>query len=110
MEIRGIGIINIANLYGIVCVREKMNLDIIVKLEVWDDNHFYDRVGIEDRTIDILGIKLPFHLLPVKPGRDVVLLIETIALNHRLKKMGYHSAKEFSRKLLCTIEGKSCPS
>lgn len=107
MEIRGIGIINVANLYGIVCVREKMNLDIVVKLEVWDDSHFYDRVGLEDRTTEILGIKLPFHLLPVKPGRDVVLLIETIALNHRLKKMGYHSAKEFSNKLLSSIEAKS---
>jgi len=106
MEIRGIGIINVANLYGIVCVREKINLDIVVKLEVWDDTHFYDRVGLEDKTIDILDSKLPFHLLPVKPGRDVVLLLETIALNHRLKQMGYHSAKEFSNKLLKTIARK----
>lgn len=106
MEIRGIGIINVANLYGIVCVREHKNIEIVVKLEEWDDAHFYDRVGIDDKLCDILGVKLPFHVLPVKPGRDVVLLLETIALNHRLKIMGYNSAKEFHTKLTETISSK----
>ncbi|MCC5832039.1 MAG: HPr kinase/phosphorylase [Chlamydiales bacterium] len=106
MEIRGIGIINVAHLYGAVCVREKKSLDIVVKLELWDDNHFYDRVGIEEKTVTILGVDVPHHLLPVKPGRDVVLLLETIALNHRLKKMGYHSAKEYNAKLLDAIDRK----
>lgn len=103
MEVRGIGIINIANLYGAVCVREKKSIDLVVKLEVWDDTHFYDRVGIEEKTVSLLGVEIPFHLLPVKPGRDVVLLLETIASNHHLKKMGYHSAKEFKEKLSTTI-------
>jgi len=103
MEIRGIGIINVANLYGIVCVREYKNIEVVVKLEAWDDAHFYDRVGLDEKTCDILGVKLPFHVLPVKPGRDVVLLLETIALNHRLKMMGYNSAKEFHIKLTETI-------
>jgi len=103
MEIRGIGIINVAHLYGAVCVRPDKGLDIVVKLEEWDDRHFYDRVGLEEKFCDILGMSVPFHTLPVKPGRDVVLLIETIALNHRLKEMGYHSAKEFNSKLLDTI-------
>jgi HPr kinase/phosphorylase len=107
MEIRGIGIINVANLYGAVCVRDRKQLDIVVKLEAWDDTHFYDRVGLEEKHVDILGVKLPHHLLPVKPGRDVVLLIETIALNHRLKEMGYNSAKEFSAKLLETLTAKN---
>lgn len=106
MELRGIGIINVANLYGAVCVQEKKSLDIVVKLEVWDDRHFYDRVGIEEKTFSLLGIEVPFHVLPVKPGRDVVLLLETLALNHRLKKMGYHSAKEFNAKLLAAIATK----
>jgi HPr kinase/phosphorylase len=100
MEIRGIGIINVANLYGAVCVRDHKSIDIVVKLEAWDDHNFYDRVGIDEKSCDILGIKLPYHILPVKPGRDVVLLLETIALNHRLKRMGYNSAKEFNSKLL----------
>lgn len=103
MEIRGIGIINVAHLYGAVCVRPDKRLDIAIKLEEWDDRHFYDRVGLEEKFCDILGASIPFHILPVKPGRDVVLLIETIALNHRLKDMGYHSAKEFNVKLLEAI-------
>lgn len=106
MEIRGIGIINVANLYGAVCVRDNKSIDIVVKLEVWDDHNFYDRVGIDEKHCDILGIKLPYHILPVKPGRDVVLLLETIALNHRLKRMGYNSAKEFNSKLLEMIASK----
>lgn len=100
MEIRGIGIINVAHLYGAVCVRNQKSLDTVVKLEIWDDGHFYDRVGNEDKFISILDIKLPYLVLPVKPGRDVVLLLETIALQHRLKMMGYNSAQEFSRKVL----------
>ncbi|MDP1608643.1 MAG: HPr(Ser) kinase/phosphatase [Chlamydiales bacterium] len=103
MEIRGIGIINVAHLYGAVCVRPDKGLDIVVKLEEWDDQHFYDRVGLDEKFIDVLGVSLPYHLLPVKPGRDVVLLLETIALNHRLKDMGYNSAKEFNTKLLETL-------
>jgi HPr kinase/phosphorylase len=103
MEIRGIGIINVAHLYGAVCVRPDKALDIVVNLEEWDDGHFYDRVGLDEKFIDVLGVNVPCHVLPVKPGRDVVLLLETIALNHRLKKMGYHSAKEFNAKLLEVI-------
>lgn len=107
MEIRGIGIINVANLYGAVCVRDSKRIDIVVELETWNENHFYDRVGLEERDCDLLGVKVPYHVLPVKPGRDVVLLLETIALNHRLKKMGYHTAKEFNVKLLeMTTKGK----
>jgi HPr kinase/phosphorylase len=106
MEIRGIGIINVAHLYGAVCIRKDKRIDIIVKLEPWDEEHFYDRVGLEDKFVDIIGVNVPHHVLPVKPGRDVVLLLETIALNHRLKSTGYNSAKEFNDKLLNTIARK----
>lgn len=106
MEIRGIGIINVAHLYGAVCVRESKNIDIVVYLETWDDQNSYERVGLEEKSSDILGCPIPFYVLPVKPGRDVVLLLETIALNHRLKQMGLHSAKEFSTKLHETIQSK----
>lgn len=107
MEIRGIGIINVAHLYGAVCVRENKSIDIVVKLETWDDQHFYDRVGLVENYTDVLGVQIPYHVLPVKPGRDVVLLLETIALNHRLKAMGYNSAKEFNNKLLEVISAKN---
>ncbi len=103
MEIRGIGIINVANLYGAFCVRDKKQIDLIVKLETWDENNFYDRVGASETKCSILGVEVPFSILPVKPGRDVVLLVEALALNYRLKKMGYHSAKEFQTKLQRTI-------
>lgn len=106
MEIRGIGIINVAHLYGAVCVRDDKTVDLIVKLEEWDDRRFYDRIGLDEKYCDLLGIKVPYHILPVKPGRDVALLIETIVLNHRLKEMGYHSAREFNTKLLETISKK----
>ena len=106
MEIRGIGIINVGHLYGAVCVRDKKTVDIVVKLEDWDDRRFYDRIGLDEKYCDILGIKIPYHILPVKPGRDLVLLLETIVLNHRLKEMGYNSAKEFNAKLLETIAKK----
>ncbi len=106
MEIRGIGIINVAHIYGAVCVRDDKTVDVIVKLEEWDDRRFYDRIGLDEKYCDLLGVKVPSHVLPVKPGRDVVLLIETIVLNHRLKEMGYNSAKEFNTKLLETISKK----
>ncbi len=100
MEIRGIGLLNIAHLYGAVCVRPDKSIDMIVQMEEWNDQHFYDRVGLDERFTELLGVNVPHHILPVKPGRDVVLLLETLALNHRLKQMGYHSAKEFNAKLL----------
>jgi len=107
MEIRGIGIINVANLFGAVCVRDRKSLDLAVKLEVWDEEQFYDRVGLDENFCEMLGVKLPLHILPVKPGRDVVLLLETIALNHRLKEMGHHSAKDFESRLLGVLSDKS---
>lgn len=106
LEIRGIGIINVAHLYGAVCVRDYKRVDLIVKLEAWDDKKFYDQVGLDQQFCDILGKKVPFHILPVKPGRDVVLLIETITLNYRLKEMGFNSAKDFNVKLLEAIAKK----
>ena len=106
LEIRGIGIINVAHLYGAVCVRDDKRVDLIVKLEAWDDKKFYDQVGLDQQFCDILGMKVPFHILPVKPGRDVVLLIETITLNYRLKEMGFNSAKDFNIKLLEAIAKK----
>lgn len=108
LEIRGIGIINVAHIYGAVCISESKKIDLIVKLEQWDDAHFYDRIGLEERFCDLLSVKVPFYVMPVKPGRDVVLLLETIVLNHRLKETGYNSAKEFNVRLLDTISKRSC--
>lgn len=106
MEIRGIGIINIANLHGAVCIKPDTKIDLVVNLEEWDDDHYYDRIGLEDRFCEFLGTSLAYYVLPVKPGRDVILLLETIVLNHRLKMFGYNSAREFNIKLLETIREK----
>ena len=94
MEIRGIGIIDVAQLYGAVCVREQKSIDLVARLVLWDETAHYDRLGLEEKHCDILSVPIPFHTLPVKPGRDVVLLLETIALNHRLRQMGLNSAQE----------------
>ena len=103
IEIRGIGIINVANIYGAVCVRSEVEIDIVIHLEEWNEKHYYDRVGLEERFTEIQGVRVPIYVHPVKPARDIVLLIETTVLNHRLKNMGYHSAKEFNTKLLAEI-------
>ncbi len=106
LELRGIGIVNVAHLFGAVSVRKEVPIDMVVHLEDWDETHYYDRVGLEERFTEFLGVKVPLYVHPVKPGRDVVLLIETTLLNHRLKEMGYHSAKEFNQKLLEEIARK----
>ncbi len=107
LELRGIGIINVAHLFGAVCVRSEVQVDLVIRLKEWDEKEYYDRVGLEERFTELLGIRVPLIIQPVKPGRDSVLLIETALLNHRLKEMGYHSAKEFNDKLLETIARKT---
>lgn len=106
MEIRGIGIINVSHLYGAVCVRQEAPLDVLVKLESWDDKQPYDRLGLDESYLDVLGVNVPYHILPVKIGRDLPLLIETLALNHRLKTTGSNAAKELISKLGKTIKEK----
>lgn len=106
LELRGIGIVNVAHLYGAVSVRTEVPIDMVIHLEEWDETHYYDRVGLEERFKEFLGVRVPVYLHPVKPGRDTVLLIETTLLNYRLKEMGYHSAKEFNQKLLEEIARK----
>ena len=103
LELRGIGIVNVAYLFGAVSIRGEVPIDMVIYLEEWDETHYYDRVGLEERFTEFLGVKVHLYLHPVKPGRDIVLLIETTILNHRLKEMGYHSAKEFNQKLLNEI-------
>lgn len=104
MEVRGLGIINIAQLYGVGAIRDQKEVQLIVQLEEWDSNKIYDRLGTETNTMEILGVKIPKLQIPVKPGRNVPIIIETAAMNERLKSMGYFSAKEFNQKVLKWIE------
>lgn len=104
MEVRGLGIINIAQLYGVGSIREQKEVQLVVKLEEWDSNKVYDRLGTENHTMELLGVKIPMLEIPVRPGRNVPIIIETAAMNERLKSMGYFSAKEFNQNVLKWIE------
>jgi HPr kinase/phosphorylase len=104
MEIRGLGIINITHLFGVGAIRDKKQIQVAIKLEEWDPDKSYDRIGAEESFIEILGVQVPHLVIPVKPGRNIPILIETAAMNERLKKMGYYSAKEFSRNVMKWLE------
>ncbi len=107
MEIRGIGIINIKHLFGISAIRDSKQVQLWVELEEWDNNKNYDRVGEDDITREILGLEIPIMQIPVKPGRNIPIIIETAAMNERLKKLGYHSARDFNNSVLKWLESKS---
>ncbi len=104
MEIRGLGIINIEQLYGVGAIREQKEVQLVVKLEEWDNQKVYDRLGTKQNTMEILGVKVPALEIPVKPGRNIPIIVETAAMNERLKSMGYHSAREFNQNILKWIE------
>ncbi len=106
MEIRGLGIINVQTLFGAGCVREMKKIDIVTNLEEWMPDAEYDRLGLDDKTINILGVHVPHLTIPVRPGRDLCLILETAALSQRLKIMGYFPAQEFNRELLSLIQKK----
>ncbi|MBW4054446.1 MAG: HPr kinase/phosphorylase [Proteobacteria bacterium] len=104
MEIRGLGIINIKDLYGVSAIRDKKIVDMLVELVEWDESREYDRLGVDDSTVAILGIEIPHIVIPVRPGRNLGSIIEVAARNNLLKGMGYHSARDFQERLLARIE------
>ncbi len=94
IELRGIGIVNAKRLYGMGAVKTTEKIDLVIKLEVWDMNKIYDRMGMDTEFMDILGNMVPTVTIPVKPGRNLAVIIEAAAMNNREKKMGYNAAKE----------------
>jgi HPr kinase/phosphorylase len=107
MEIRGIGIINLANIFGVGAIREKKQIQLMVHLEEWDSTKSYDRVGEDTMTETLLGIQVAKLIIPVKPGRNIPIIIETAARNERLKQLGYYSAKEFDQNVLKWFESEA---
>lgn len=107
MEIRGLGIINISNLFGVGAIRDSKQIQLIVQLELWDSSKNYDRFGAEERYTNLLGVHVPSLLVPVKPGRNIPIIIETAAMNERLKKMGYNSAQEFNNTVMRWLESEN---
>ena len=94
IELRGIGIINARRIFGMGAVKVTQDIDMIVNLEIWDSKKIYDRMGMENEYMDILGVDIPIVTIPVKPGRNLAIIIEVAAMNNRQKKMGYNAAKE----------------
>jgi HPr kinase/phosphorylase len=110
MEIRGLGIINITHLFGVRAIRDRKEIQLVVMLETWDSSKSYDRFGSEDQTMELLGVNIPKLEIPVKPGRNIPIIIETAAMNERLKSMGYNAAKEFNKNILKWIESDTARS
>jgi HPr kinase/phosphorylase len=110
MEIRGLGIINITHMFGVRAIRNRKEIQLVVTLETWDSSRAYDRLGMEDQVMDILGVGVPLLAIPVKPGRNIPIIIETAAMNERLKSMGYNAAKEFNKNILKWIESDGARS
>jgi HPr kinase/phosphorylase len=110
MEIRGLGIINITRLFGVRAIRDHNEIQLVVELEEWDSTKNYDRLGAEDLTTELLGVNIPKLVIPVKPGRNIPIIIDTAAMNERLKSMGYHSSREFNKNILKWIESDAARS
>lgn len=105
LEVRGIGIINVKELYGVGAIRNSKTIHLVMKLELWDDTKVYDRIGMDDHHTTILGKEVPELTLPVRPGRNLAMIIETAAKNQRQKSMGYNAATELNNRILQQTTG-----
>ena len=99
IELRGIGIIDVKTLYGVESVKETQNIDLVIKLEEWDKDKEYDRLGLNEEYTEFLGNKVVCHSIPIRPGRNLAIIVESAAVNHRQKKMGYNAAQELYRRV-----------
>ncbi len=109
IELRGIGIVNARRIFGMGSVKVTEKIDLVIQLEPWDNEKVYDRMGLENEFIDILGIQVPKLTIPVKPGRNLAIIIEVAAMNNRQKKMGYNAAQELMRNLGMMDDVPSAP-
>ncbi len=99
MELRGVGIVNVKDLFGVASVRLSKFVELVIRLDVWKPGKKYDRLGLDEKRYEILGLTLPFVEMPVGPGRNLSVLIEVAARNHLLKLKGYHPARQLARRL-----------
>lgn len=104
LEIRGLGILNIMTLFGAGAVKNYKRISYIVQLELWDDKKQYERLGIEEETMKIMDVRIPKAIIPVRPGRNLAVIIEVAAMNFRLKRMGVNAAEDFSEQLATMIQ------
>lgn len=106
IELRGIGIIDVKTLFGVESVKNTQGIDLVIKLEEWDREKEYDRLGLEEEHIDFLGNKVVCHSLPIRPGRNLAVIVESAAVNHRQKKMGYNAAQELYNRVQSSLAKK----
>ena len=99
IELRGIGIVDVKTLFGVQSVRETQNIDLVITLEDWNKEKEYDRLGLEEEYTEFLGNKVVCHQLPIRPGRNLAIIVETAAINHRQKQMGYNAAQELYKRV-----------
>lgn len=98
IEIRGIGIVDVKSLYGFEVIKDTQNIDVVVTLEEWDKEKVYDRIGMEDKHTEILGNQIPHYTIPVRPGRNIAVILEAVAVNFRQKRSGYNSVEVFMER------------
>ena len=106
IELRGIGIIDVKTLFGVESVKDTQTIDLVIKLEEWDKEREYDRLGLEEEYTEFLGNKVVCHSLPIRPGRNLAVIVESAAVNHRQKKMGYNAAQELYRRVQANLAKK----
>ena len=99
IELRGIGIIDVKTLFGVESVKETQGIDMVIKLEEWNKDNEYDRLGLEENYTEFLGNKVVCHSIPIRPGRNLAIIVESAAVNHRQKKMGYNAAQELYNRV-----------
>jgi len=107
MEVRGIGIINVAAMFGVKAIRKEKTLDLIITLRPWEDVKDVDRLGMEQEYVKVLGVDIPHVTIPVRPGRDIARLIEVAAFQIKLRKSGYNAAEELNKRLLAQMAEKA---
>ena len=100
IELRGIGIIDVKTLFGVESVKNTQCIDLVIKLEEWDKNQEYDRLGLEDKFTEFLGNKVACHSIPIRPGRNLAVIFEIAAMNNRQRRMGYNAAEELNNRLM----------
>ena len=106
IELRGIGIIDVKSLYGVESVKDTQNIDMVIKLEDWDKDKEYDRLGLDDRYTEFLGNQVVCHNIPIRPGRNLAIIVESAAVNYRQKKMGYNAAQELYNRVQANLGNK----
>ncbi|MCL2216486.1 MAG: HPr(Ser) kinase/phosphatase, partial [Defluviitaleaceae bacterium] len=104
LELRGIGIIDILQMFGVQSIKPTQAIDLLINLELWDSSRVYDRIGKPEEFTEILGNQVNSHSIPIRPGRSLAIICESAAINHRQKKMGYNAADALTRRVMSQID------